>query len=115
MPKKDSKTAPQSTRTARWGLRVTYKMANLDGWNEAFLQNRQAQLDAGIDVFKVTWKRRKSMYGKFAYKATIVARVIDRARAEAFMKEPKWQLLARSGQVEMEMSTITNAWHPLRD
>ena len=103
------------TPTARWWLRVSYALANLDGWNASFLENRPDQLAAGIDVFKVVWKRRKSARGKFAYKATIHARVIDRKRAEAFMQEPQWSRLARSPQVEIDMGSISNAWHPLRD
>lgn len=100
--------------TARWALRVAYKLSNLDGWNATFLENRPEQLKAGIDVHKVVWKRRKSTRGKFAYKAVIHARVVDRARAEAFMQEPEWSRRARSPSVEIDMSSITNAWHPLR-
>ena len=100
--------------TFKWALRVGYKLSNLDGWNAAFLDNRPDQLKAGIDVYKVVWKRRKSSRGQYAYKATIHARVVDKARAEAFMREARWSLLARSPTCEIDMPSITNDWHPLR-
>lgn len=102
------------TAPATWWLRVSYKLAHLDGWSAKFMENRPAQLQAGIDVYKVTWKRRKSPRGKYAYKVAIHARVMDRKQAEAFMKDPKWSAIASSPEVGVDMPTITNAWHPLR-
>lgn len=113
-PNRSKPIAPR-VATAKWWLRVTYKIGNLDGWNACFLENVPQQRAAGIDVFKVTWKRRKSLHGRFAWKVTVHARVNDRVIAEKFMAEPEWLKLAGSKGVDMELTTISNAWHPLRD
>ena len=114
MEPNNSTAHTQRVPNFKWALRVAYTLSNLDGWNATFLENRPEQLKAGIDVYKVVWKRRKSTRGKYAYKAVIHARVIDKKKAEAFMSEAKWSVLARSPKAEIDMASITNAWHPLR-